>query len=550
MLWRNRELRIGRVTEQNPAELEQRPLSQSHAIEDAPNDAILKGEDPVQVVHRSVEHVHGPEEVPYAEDELVLVCLVRDGRPYIKSFVEHHTSMGVKHMFFLDNGSTDGTVEALKQYGNVSVLRTALPYADYHLSIVQYLVERFGQESRWCLCVDIDELFDYPYSDVVGLDSFLGYLNSNSYTAVVAQVLDMLPEEPLLGRAGNPDEPLKERHRFYDVSNLKRISIKEHPLTSINNTNNTYESDDIEFFTGGTLETLIDGHAVWLTRWAPTFSDGRVKPFVDYFHRVDNARVADLTCVLFHYRFLDEYFHKKVAQAVREEHYAGDASQRYKRYLEVLENAPSLQLKRESARELRSVNDLVDNQFLVVSEEYMMLVYDQARKKGAGRALRRGEPDGPGDEAASDRTWARAQVQNLRAKRLEQRLEELTEQHQRELEKLGELHQRHLENRLEDLRKNNLRELEDLREDSRKAKKRALEKLREQDKRKVEELQEQNKRKVEKLSRRLHRAKEKTRKQNRNLARQLRIMRASRGWRLLNKLGSLRARVLGKKPHR
>src|SRR5215208_8387667 len=87
-LSRNRELklRVGRVTKQNPAELEQRPLSQSHAKENAPNGAILEQEeDPVQVIHLSVEHLHGPEEVSYEADELVVVCLVRDGRPYVNS---------------------------------------------------------------------------------------------------------------------------------------------------------------------------------------------------------------------------------------------------------------------------------------------------------------------------------------------------------------------------------------------------------------------------------------------------------------------------------
>ncbi len=100
------------MTEQNPAELEQRPLSQSHVKENAPNGAILEQEeDPVQVIHLSVEHLHGPEEVSYEADELVVVCLVRDGRPYVNSYVEHYLSLGVKHLFFLDNDSTDGTVE-------------------------------------------------------------------------------------------------------------------------------------------------------------------------------------------------------------------------------------------------------------------------------------------------------------------------------------------------------------------------------------------------------------------------------------------------------
>src|SRR5215212_8672864 len=461
-----------------------------------------------QIPPNSIQHLYGPQQVPYAEDELVLLCLLRDGRPYIKAFVEHHFSLGVKHHFFLDNGSTDGTIEALKEYENVTVLRTELPFERYELSMRQYLVERFCQKGRWCLYADMDELFDYPYSDVVSLSSLLRYLNERSYTAVVAQMLDMFPEEPLSGRASSPDEPLKERHRFYDISDVKRMSIKEHPLTDNNTCNNTYESNDIEFFYGGVFETVFDCIPPWLTRFALTFSDGKVKQFAGSGHRVDNARVADLTSVYLHYKFLDGYFHKKVAQAVREAQYSNN-SVLYKRSLEVLESTPSLQVKRETARELRSVNDLVENQFLVVSEEYMMLVYDQARKKGAGRAVERGEPDGL-EDPAFDRTRARAKVQSLRAKRLERRLEKITEQHQRELE-----------NRLEDLRENN-----------RKAKKRALEKLR-----------EQNKRKVEKLSRRLDRAE----KENRNLARQLRSMQASRGWRLLNKLSSVRARVLGQK---
>src|SRR5918994_3519945 len=177
-----------------------------------------------QALHSSIEHLYGPEEIEYAKDELVVVCLVRDGRPYVRSFVEHYTSMGVKHLVFLDNGSTDGTVEALKKYQNVTVLRTELSFKAYQYPMKQYLIERFGW-GRWSLYVDIDELFDYPYSDVVSLSSLLRYLNDKRYTAVVAQHLDMFSDEPLSdvpSEEEEEDEPLKERHRFYDISNIRR----------------------------------------------------------------------------------------------------------------------------------------------------------------------------------------------------------------------------------------------------------------------------------------------------------------------------------------
>src|SRR5215217_6394013 len=226
------------------------------------------------ILHFNIEHVHGPEEVNYGPDELVVVCLVRDSRPYVKSFVEHYSSLGAKHLFFLDNGSTDGTVEALKNYNNVTVLQTMLPYKEYKHLMKQYLIGRFGKKERWCLCVDIDELFDYPYSDVVGLDSFLGYLSSNSYTAVAAQILDMLSEEPLSGREGNlEDEPLKERHRFYDISNLKRRSIKELPHRD--KRNNTLESDEIEIFRDGIRSAIFSDRPL-LTKFPLVFTDGRI----------------------------------------------------------------------------------------------------------------------------------------------------------------------------------------------------------------------------------------------------------------------------------
>ena len=138
------------MKEQDRAEPEQHPLGQLRAEgEEAPDEATLKqGEDPTRVVHLSVEHLHGPEEIAYGPDELVVVCLVRDGRQYVKSFVEHYLSLGAKHIFFLDNGSTDGTVEALENHDNVTVLRSTLSFKRYRWPFKQYLIGRFGKKDR------------------------------------------------------------------------------------------------------------------------------------------------------------------------------------------------------------------------------------------------------------------------------------------------------------------------------------------------------------------------------------------------------------------
>ena len=42
----------------------------------------------------SLELLHGPEEVDYELDELAVLCLVRNGRPYVKTFVDHYLPSG------------------------------------------------------------------------------------------------------------------------------------------------------------------------------------------------------------------------------------------------------------------------------------------------------------------------------------------------------------------------------------------------------------------------------------------------------------------------
>jgi glycosyl transferase family 2 len=392
------------MTGRNPAGSERRQRSHDHTGEAASNEPILDG-DPQLIVHPNVEHVHGPEEVTYGTDELVVLCLVRNGRTYVRSFVEHYYSMGVKHMVFLDNGSTDGTVEALKGYDNVTVLRSILPFKRYQMLMKQYLIERFGR-GRWTLSVDMDELFDYPYSDVVSLKALLGYLKENSYTAVVAQMLDMFPQEPVSDAVSYEDEPLRELHRFYDISNVREQDYWEFPFVS--GVGNVLSNKEIGIYRNG-IQNTVFGTLPALTKHPLIFLDGEVKPVDRSAHSVSNARIADLTCVLFHYKFTN-HLYELIRDAVRRENYMRDSGKQ-KKWLAVLEETPELLVKGETSRELEHVNDLVENGFLIVSEEYMSWVDAEEEKSIVGTL--EGEP----------RTVeARTDVQTLRARRLERQV--------------------------------------------------------------------------------------------------------------------------------
>ena len=382
-----------------------------------------------QIAGFEVERVVGPKEIPYKKDELIVLCLVRDGEPWVRSFIEHYFSLGAKHIVFLDNDSTDDTVSVASEYDNVTLLRTKLPFGAGvegtagEILMRRYLIERFGR-NRWSLCVDIDELFDYPYSDIIGLDSLLGYLNSKSYTTVTAQMLDMFPEKLSVNGTQEIVNEWKEEYRFYDVSEIDRSKRKKDKRSNI------IESDEIAIAVKGGIRDNVFGFKPSLTKYPLLFSDGTVEHMG--VHSIRNGRVADLTCVLFHYKFyafaLQDYWYKAI------EHKRGRSpfgKRRYEQYVEVLEKNPELQLKLESSREIASVNDLLENGFLVASEDYIGWV-DTEEEKNVWKADPQSKPHELAEAFLGLKRRERAKT--LTVGRLERQLLE----HSREIEELKE----------------------------------------------------------------------------------------------------------------
>ena len=338
---------------------------------DAPNSTSLERVRK-WILHYNIQHLYGPERVVYGPDELVVFCLVRDGRPYVRSFIEHYLALGVRHIYFLDNGSSDGTVEVAKKFENVTVFRSTLPFKVYQMQMKQYLIERFARD-RWSLCVDIDELFDYPYSDVIDLSSLLNYLSERSYTAVLTQMLDMFPEEPLTDAAETSQDEelsLKQLYRFYDIANLHLTDYSSHK--GICGPGNTLANEQVSIYMDGIKSVVFPRNNPVLTKHALVFLDERMRPMDGNAHRVSGAKVADISCVLLHYTFTSNLY-EAVRRAVQMENYNKD-SRKHKMYMRTLAEKPSLQIKTETSREFQDVNDLVHNQFLALSSGYMAMV--------------------------------------------------------------------------------------------------------------------------------------------------------------------------------
>lgn len=224
----------------------------------------------------------------------------------------------------------------------------------------KYLVNRFST-NRWNLFVDIDEFFDYPFSAHSDLSNLLDYLNKNSYTAVVSQMLDMFSDKSLSELNDKENDDVKSNYPYYDISQIHSSKYRW----------SASENEKIKMHFGGIRKLLFDTNN-GLTKAALVFVDKKVELFVD-FHHVRNVSIADFTCVLLHYPFTS-HFYGKVMEAVETDRYALSASCEYKKYWDKIQVNKDFTIAQNTSCKLNNLVELIDKEFLVISEKYIQSI--------------------------------------------------------------------------------------------------------------------------------------------------------------------------------
>jgi hypothetical protein len=313
-----------------------------------------------------VKEVHCSVAVACSPEELTIGCLVRNGEMHVEDFLNHHFKLGAKHIVVLDNDSTDATALLAQKFDKTTVLQTRLSYKSHKFLLKKYLYDRFGK-TGWFLIADIDERFDFPGSNQISLTQFLHYLNQHAFTAVVAHMLELFPQ-------GSPDywptqgEHMKKNCVWYDHSHLTRY---EYPSFLDNQRSNP----GIELYKGGIRKTVFGVDAL-LSKHPLLHRKGGAKPSLASAHWCHDSIIADVSCLLYHYKF-DGSFRQKCTWAAQAENYY-QASTEYKAYLQVLKAQPNLELMQPTSQQFTSWETLVADGFLTLSEQYQQFLHQCA----------------------------------------------------------------------------------------------------------------------------------------------------------------------------
>ena len=317
-----------------------------------------------QLIGLRVKHVSGVKRLQLADNEAIVTCVVKNGEYYIEEFIRHYLGKGFRHIFFLDNGSSDRTCSIAQRFEQVSVYRCDLsPIESYQAAFKTHLATQ-SAIGGWCIDADIDEFFDYPCSQCISLTKFLQYLNTNRYTAVMTQLLDMFSNYSLAELKTKGSESLAALYKYYDISDVSKVSYHDPELTKENGNHNAVTNADTALYFGGIRRTIC-GYNCLLTKHS-LFRTNHGLDLFPHVHFVNRARLADLSAVMYHYKFTSNAL-SVASQSI--EGFPG-LSPLYKGLMEFATNKETHRLKQSTAQKLAGLNELVDNGFLLVSREY------------------------------------------------------------------------------------------------------------------------------------------------------------------------------------
>jgi hypothetical protein len=273
--------------------------------------------------------------------------------------------LGVSRFFFIDNDSSDGSSEYLREQGDVRVFHTAGGFREARdgTAWINALLGEFGI-GVWCLVVDVDELLIFPGSESVSLPALTAFLDRHGREAVFCLLLDCYPAGRLCDCSFLAGDSLLDVAPYFDVSPYQRTPIEHCPgvLVKGGMRERVFYPEyrmrglgsklfdamlyrvllrlplvrDVSVVQGWRRPTPPCLTKVPLVRWR------RESRFLHSTHWIAPQPVAQETGVLLHFKFLGDFHARAVGEVERDQHW--DGSTEYRRYARRLNSNPDMTL--------------------------------------------------------------------------------------------------------------------------------------------------------------------------------------------------------------
>ncbi|MEM8626163.1 MAG: glycosyltransferase family 2 protein [Pseudomonadota bacterium] len=313
-------------------------------------------------VRRAFDHVAGPRRHQLAEHEVCAVILGKDVAFFLPELIRHHRALGVEHFLYIDNGSEDASLTLASREPGMLAVRTDLPYREYQTDFRRLAIEMFV-DGGWVLILDADELFDYPGSERLPLPALTRQLDTIGHTAVVAQMIDMVPRVYDEGSLSRHYEEAIAVCRYFDIDHLQRYGYHDDrfffsPLTAQNRVTNP----GIGLMFGGIRGHLF-GEECCLTKHPLVKNAHPADPAANP-HIAAGVTCSDFTAMLRHYKFVDSFVARERQRIANNVILTNEPALRMQRF----EAEPDLNFETPTLRTNLTPETLLNHDVLVASD--------------------------------------------------------------------------------------------------------------------------------------------------------------------------------------
>ena len=273
--------------------------------------------------------------------DILVFSTLRNERVRLPYFLRYYRDLGVNHFLIVDNDSDDGSREYLAEQDDVSLWTTKHSYKRSRFGVdwLNWLQMKFAN-GHWCLVVDPDEFFVYPFCDTRPLRALTDWLDASSIKSFSAMLLDMYPKGPFdaapYAEGQNPFEVAQYfdsgNYTIHRNGNFGNLWIQGGPRARM--------------FFPGNPERAPALNKIPLVKWEKDYV------YVSSTHMLlprglnqtyDEWGGEKASGCLLHAKFLDTFAVKAEEEMARKQHYAN--SHEYRAYREALSKEPDLWCK-------------------------------------------------------------------------------------------------------------------------------------------------------------------------------------------------------------
>ena len=273
--------------------------------------------------------------------DIFLFSTMRNEHVRLPYFLKYYRDLGVNHFFFVDNDSNDGGLEYLAEQPDVSVWHTQHSYkrSRYGVDWLNWLQLRYAH-GHWCLTVDPDEFFLFPFCDTRPIRALTDWLDASSIRSFSAMLRDMPPKARIHAEPYRAAHNPMETACWFDSGNytinknkkLGNLWIQGGPRARV------FFPDEPEKAPALNKIPLVK----WDRRYTYVSSTHSLLPRgLNLVY--DEWGGEKASGVLLHAKFLDTFTDKASEELTRKQHYS--ASVEYQAYAERLSDNPDLWCK-------------------------------------------------------------------------------------------------------------------------------------------------------------------------------------------------------------